>query len=121
MPFECGYSWGDPHYVTADGLKYDMQGCGEFVLVETVDENDPDPVMVQTRTERVGGNLSINTAMATEVDGYNVTIDTKDAQPLTIVAPDGGEVSLPTDGASATDNCRSVAARTPSPMPTRSN
>ncbi len=70
LALDCGYTWGDPHYVTADGLKYDMQGCGEFVLVETVGENDPDPVMVQTRTERYGPNLSINTAVATEVDGY---------------------------------------------------
>jgi hypothetical protein len=59
--FECGYTWGDPHYVTADGLKYDMQGCGEFIFVETSNANDPNPVMVQTRTALYAPNVSVNT------------------------------------------------------------
>jgi len=81
---ECGYSWGDPHYVTADGLIYDMQGCGEFVLVETSSATDPNPVMVQTRTALSGPNVSVNTAVATVVDGHRVMIDTAESQPLRI-------------------------------------
>ena len=81
---ECGYSWGDPHYVTADGLIYDMQACGEFVLVETRDSSDPNPLTVQTRTAMYGPNVSVNTAVATLVDGHRVTIDTFESEPLRI-------------------------------------
>ncbi|MBP9805096.1 MAG: VWD domain-containing protein, partial [Candidatus Accumulibacter sp.] len=81
---ECGYSWGDPHYVTADGLAYDMQSCGEFVFVETSKANDPMPVTVQTRTALYGPNASVNTAVATLVDGHRVTINTLEDQPLRV-------------------------------------
>ena len=82
--FECGYTWGDPHYVTADGLAYDMQGCGEFIFVETSNANDTNPVVVQTRTALYGPNVSVNTAAATLVDGHRVTINTLESQPLRI-------------------------------------
>ena len=95
---ECGYSWGDPHYVTADGLAYDMQGCGEFVLVETSNANDPNPVVVQTRTALYGPNVSVNTAVATLVNGVRVTIDTQDSQPLRI---DGQVTSIASGGSLA--------------------
>ncbi|MBN8455469.1 VWD domain-containing protein [Accumulibacter sp.] len=88
---ECGYAWGDPHYVTADGLVYDMQSCGEFVLVETSSSSDPNPVIVQTRTALYGPNVSVNTAVATLVDGHRVTINTYANEPLRI---DGSEQSL---------------------------
>ncbi|HRD89060.1 MAG TPA: VWD domain-containing protein, partial [Accumulibacter sp.] len=88
---ECGYTWGDPHYVTADGLVYDMQSCGEFVLVETSSGSDPNPVIVQTRTALYGPNVSVNTAVATLVDGHRVTINTYANEPLRI---DGSERSL---------------------------
>jgi ribosomal protein L18E len=81
---ECGYSWGDPHYVTSDGLIYDMQACGEFVLVETRNVSDPSPLTVQTRTAMYGPNVSVNTAVATLVDGHRVTIDTLETEPLRI-------------------------------------
>lgn len=30
-------TWGDPHFVTFDGLSYDLQTVGEHVLVESAD------------------------------------------------------------------------------------
>lgn len=33
----CAHFWGDPHIVTFDGLKYDCQGEGEFVLLSSLD------------------------------------------------------------------------------------
>jgi polyhydroxyalkanoate synthesis regulator protein len=94
---ECGYSWGDPHYVTADGLIYDMQACGEFVLVETRNVSDPSPLTVQTRTALYGPNVSVNTAVATLVDGHRVTIDTRESEPLRI----DGQVTTIASGDSA--------------------
>ncbi|MCB1968300.1 MAG: VWD domain-containing protein, partial [Candidatus Accumulibacter sp.] len=95
---ECGYSWGDPHYVTADGLIYDMQGCGEFVLVETINASDPSPLTVQTRTAMYGPNVSVNTAVATLVDGHRVTIDTLESEPLRI---DGQVTTIASGGSTA--------------------
>lgn len=70
---------------------YDMQSCGEFVLVETSSGSDPNPVIVQTRTALYGPNVSVNTAVATLVDGHRATINTYANEPLRI---DGSEPSL---------------------------
>jgi von Willebrand factor type D domain len=35
----CAHFWGDPHVVTFDGLKYDCQGEGEFVLLSSLDSS----------------------------------------------------------------------------------
>lgn len=35
----CAHFWGDPHIVTFDGLKYDCQGEGEFVLLSSLDSS----------------------------------------------------------------------------------
>jgi hypothetical protein len=32
-------SWGDPHLVTFDGLKYDFQASGEFILARSLDSS----------------------------------------------------------------------------------
>src|SRR5690606_26805444 len=49
-------------------LKYDFHAAGEFVLVESVD----DDFVVQVRQEPIGGrctSVAVNTAVATRVDG----------------------------------------------------
>lgn len=35
----CAHFWGDPHLVSYDGLKYDCQGEGEFVLTRSLDSD----------------------------------------------------------------------------------
>lgn len=64
-----GDSSGDPHLTTIDGLAYDFQAAGEFVLLEAVDGEE---FVVQARQEPVGseacpGTVAINTAAAMKV------------------------------------------------------
>ncbi len=84
----CGTSWGDPHYRTFDGLAYDFQGAGEYILVEST---DTDEVVVQTRTRPINHNLTVNSAVATEIGDVRVTIDTDAEDVLQI---DGAVVDL---------------------------
>ncbi len=63
-----GKSSGDPHLDTFDGLSYDFQGAGEFVLVES----KVDDFVVQVRQEPANGicsSAALNTAIATRVAG----------------------------------------------------
>ena len=70
---ECtsGQSVGDPHLVTFDGVAYDMQAIGEFVLVES----DDGSVAVQTRTAGIWPVASVNTRVAALVGGTRVEVD----------------------------------------------
>lgn len=65
-----GSSWGDPHVVTGDGLQYDFQAAGEFVLVEA------DDLLVQVRQQPRAGSRTIafNTAVAARVGGHRVGV-----------------------------------------------
>ncbi|UXE62776.1 MAG: S8 family serine peptidase [Woronichinia naegeliana WA131] len=95
-----GHGWGDVHLNTFDSplsgayaTSYDFQAVGEFILVEsTVDD-----WQIQTRQEpytaSTWGDVSINTAFATNIDGYNVVFDIDRAsnQKITI---DGTSLTL---------------------------
>lgn len=65
-----GSTAGDPHITTFDGLFYDFQAAGDFVLFET------DGSEVHVRQEAVGGGapVSINTSLAVNLDGYRVEL-----------------------------------------------
>jgi RHS repeat-associated protein len=67
-----GNSWGDPHLVTFDGLAYDFQAVGEFILVRSLDDN----FEIQTRTApwRNSRVVSVNTAAAMNVAGDRIGI-----------------------------------------------
>ena len=82
-------STGDPHLTTFDGLAYDFQGAGEFVLAESV-AND---LEVQVRQQPVGesGTVAANTAVAMAVDGHEVMIDVRRTPELYI----DGEGKMP--------------------------
>ena len=84
--------FGDPHIVTLDGLGYDFQAVGEYVLVETV-EGVTNPFSVQVRFEPFPGSdlVSVTTRMAVEIKGKTVEVDAFADDPLSI---DGVPVDL---------------------------
>ena len=72
-----GIGWGDVHFVTFDGRKYDLQSFGDFIMAETARKDDD--WVVQTRQEPFVHNrsVSVNTAFATLVDGQRVVFNQK--------------------------------------------
>jgi len=79
---------GDPHLMTWDGLAYDFQAVGEFVLAESADGGS---IALQARTAAVGDLASKITALATLIHGHRVTIDALAEEPLRV---DGEVVTL---------------------------
>ena len=59
---EAGGSVGDPHLRTHDGLWYDFQGAGEFVLVRSVD--GAAEVQVRQEPPSDARMVTVNTAVA---------------------------------------------------------
>ena len=68
--------FGDPHIVTLDGLGYDFQAVGEYILVET-EAGATNPFQVQVRFEPLPGSdlVSVTTRMAVDVGGSTVEVD----------------------------------------------
>jgi len=71
-----GGTHGDVHVITHDGLLFDFQAGGEFVLVRATEGT---PLEIQARQEPIGDALSLsyNTAVATTVGGARVGIYTE--------------------------------------------
>jgi hypothetical protein len=66
-----GSSIGDPHVMTLDGLKYDFQAVGEFILIE--DRDDPRFVIQIRQAPFLNfSTVSVNTAVAASVAGDRV-------------------------------------------------
>lgn len=63
---------GDPHLITFDGLKYDMQGAGEFVFSR--DSSDGFEVQIRTAPWRSSNHVAVTTAVAANVDGDRLGI-----------------------------------------------
>lgn len=68
----CGDSNGDPHLRTFDGLRYDFQAVGEFILARS----KPGDFEVQVRQEPWPGyrTVSVNTAVVMKVGGDRVEV-----------------------------------------------
>ena len=66
----CGGSNGDPHMRTVDGVRYDLQAAGEYVLLRSADGS----IEIQGRQERpsVGEDTTIDTAIAVKADGHRI-------------------------------------------------
>ncbi len=69
-----GGGWGDPHLTTFDGLAYDFQGAGEFVLAE---QTAGAPFLVQGRQQPwvgVSNHVTLYTGVAARVGPDRVAI-----------------------------------------------
>lgn len=102
-----GLSTGDPHLVTFDGLKYDLQALGEFILVKS----SKGGFEVQARHAPLSSSLSVNSAVAMKVGRDRVAFYAREfpdadtstplrvnGKPATIqgnklTLPGGGEIS----------------------------
>lgn len=90
-----GSSHGDPHLHTMDGLAYDLQTAGEFVLLRATDGA---PFEIQTRqapsatTTNLCPNVTFNMAVAARVGPARIGLYAGADRPLRV---DGREVDLP--------------------------
>jgi len=84
-------SWGDPHLITGDGLKYEFQKVGELIAAET----DDGAVVVQVRQAPWGSSdvVAVNTALAADVGGDRVGFYVGGSDPVLL---DGVPVALAT-------------------------
>jgi len=71
---DTALTWGDPHLVTFDGLNYDFQAPGEFVLVESTDLNMPFEIQVRHGLVPGSNSVSLTKAMAMGIDGHKVGV-----------------------------------------------
>ncbi|MDG4810654.1 VWD domain-containing protein [Micromonospora sp. WMMD1120] len=103
--YRCGNSNGDPHLLTYDGLRYDFQAAGEFVLTRST----RDDFEVQTRQTMFPSSsvVAVNSAVAARVAGDRVGVYVTPDGPAVRVngappasAPDG--LRLPRGGAVTT-------------------
>jgi hypothetical protein len=69
-----GRTYGDPHLVSYDGVRYSFQTVGEFVYTKSGDGN----VEVQSRQKPLGKDFSLNTAVAMNVRGDRLCIYASD-------------------------------------------
>jgi len=78
-----GWIVGDPHISTLDGVGYDFQAAGEFIMLR----GTSDPTFeIQARMVPVGNDVSVASAVATRLDGISVMVDANDSIPLYIDA-----------------------------------
>ncbi|MBM0205931.1 VWD domain-containing protein [Micromonospora sp. STR1s_5] len=99
--YRCANSNGDPHLLTYDGLRYDFQAAGEFVLTRST--TDDFEVQVRQTMFPASSVVAVNSAVAVQVAGDRVGVYVTPDGPAVRVngsapvsAPDG--VKLPRGG-----------------------
>jgi uncharacterized repeat protein (TIGR01451 family) len=75
-----GSSTGDPHILTFDGLHYDFQAIGDFVLVKALDSDLE--IQVRQAPWSVSPTTTLNVGLATTVDGKQLEFSIDQPFPL---------------------------------------
>jgi len=70
-----GTVMGDPHFTTYDGLHYDFQAAGDFVLTRSTVPVNSFEVQIPTRPSSDGSAVTIVSAVATKLGDHRVTFD----------------------------------------------
>ena len=90
-----GWSWGDPHLATFDGVAYDFHGAGDYVLMEHASSDS----IIQTRYVRADdARYSAQYALAVRVGDRTVVLyenKTAGSEPVVL---DGRQVPFQTGG-----------------------
>jgi hypothetical protein len=60
--------WGEPHFRTIDGLSYDMQSAGEFILAKS----ESSDLEIQARFSKLRGDVSVINRAAVFIDDHVV-------------------------------------------------
>lgn len=69
---ECGFTGGDPHLVTLDGLRYDCHGRGEFFLTKVESTQGEVQVRFEPWSEEPSGPFTVTTAMVAREEESSV-------------------------------------------------
>jgi RHS repeat-associated protein len=75
-----GSSTGDPHILTFDGLHYDFQAIGDFVLVKALDSDLE--IQVRQAPWSVSPTTTLNVGLATTLDGKQLEFSIDQPFPL---------------------------------------
>jgi hypothetical protein len=75
-----GSSTGDPHILTFDGLHYDFQATGDFILVKALDSDLE--IQVRQAPWSVSPTTTLNVGLATTVDGKQLEFSIDQPFPL---------------------------------------
>jgi len=94
-PNPSGWVGGDPHLGTFDGLRYDFQAAGEFVLAKSLVAGDNFETQIRTVSTGPGSHVSIIEEAAVAVGSHRVTLDASRAGKLWL---DGHAISIGTNG-----------------------
>ena len=70
-----GTVMGDPHFTTYDGLHYDFQAAGDFVLTRSTQPGNSFDVQIRTRAPSDGSAVTIVSAVAAKLGDHRVTFD----------------------------------------------
>lgn len=77
-----GWTAGDPHLLTLDGVPYDFHAAGEFVLLRATNGSNFE---IQSRMTPVGESVSVNAAIGIRAEnGSSIMVDAFDSSPVSV-------------------------------------